>query len=264
MRKLMLAGLIAVLVVPAALAAGPVDQTVKNARVACTSLKARMGTDAFVKAYGGFEPCVRSLVKVEQQNVAAAQSACTAEQADANFAAGHGGQTFAQVYGAGKSGRNAYDRCVALKAGASSLAEVQGRLSPAQTCSAQRAQVGASTFLMLYRQSHRTAAAVCLSQVAKAQLANELSAATSCRSEQADANFAAAHGGKTFGQYYGTNANRSNAFGKCVSSKASATSNAQSQATIAAAKSCRTEYDAGATAFNQKYGSFTTCVSQKI
>jgi hypothetical protein len=57
--------------------------------------------------------------------------------------------------------------------------------------------------------------------------------------------------GKTaFGDLYGTNANKSNAFGKCVSARAKANSQAKSDATNA----CRTEQTADATAFKAKYG----------
>jgi len=44
----------------------------------------------------------------------------------------------------------------------------------------------------------------------------------SLRARCADPNFAASHGGETFDQFYGTNPNLNNAFGKCVSSKAQA------------------------------------------
>jgi hypothetical protein len=46
--------------------------------------------------------------------------------------------------------------------------------------------------------------------------------AAACRAEREDAGFAASHGGKTFAEFYGTNKNQKNAFGKCVSSKAKA------------------------------------------
>jgi hypothetical protein len=42
-------------------------------------------------------------------------------------------------------------------------------------------------------------------------------AAKECKAERADPAFAAAHDGKTFEEFYGTNANGRNAFGKCVS-----------------------------------------------
>jgi hypothetical protein len=107
--------------------------------------------------------------------------------------------------------------------------------------------------------------------------------AQQCRSEQADPNFAATHGGKTFAQFYGTNQNQANAFGKCVSAKAQAQSTStattspststttptQPSATNAAA-ACRAERSADAAAFKAKYGTnktksnaFGKCVSAK-
>ena len=65
---------------------------------------------------------------------------------------------------------------------------------------------------------------------------------------------------------YGTNADKSNAFGKCVSRRASA--NAQNRANAAA--QCTTERNADPAAFAAKYGigpnhknAFVRCVSQK-
>ncbi len=49
-----------------------------------------------------------------------------------------------------------------------------------------------------------------------------LNPAQQCRAEREDPNFAAAHGGESFEEFYGTNRNRRNAFGKCVSGKAKA------------------------------------------
>lgn len=73
-------------------------------------------------------------------------------------------------------------------------------------------------------------------------------------------------GTTNFNQTYGTNTNKSNAFGKCVSKIAAA----NSQATTNAASSCRTERSADPNAFKAKYGTnanksnaFGKCVSQK-
>src|SRR6185436_19157938 len=98
---------------------------------------------------------------------------------------------------------------------------------------------------------------------AKSQVGNEVSASSSCRAQQADATFAANHGGKTFAQYYGTNADGTNAFGKCVSSTANAASRAQGKAVVNAARSCQAEQKAGPAAFKTKYGTFGKCVSTK-
>jgi hypothetical protein len=72
-------------------------------------------------------------------------------------------------------------------------------------------------------------------------------------------------GAPAFKLLYGTNANRSNAFGKCVSKLA--TKNAKNRANAAA--SCRTERTADPAAFATKYGTgkkhanaFGNCVSQ--
>jgi hypothetical protein len=72
-------------------------------------------------------------------------------------------------------------------------------------------------------------------------------------------------GAPAFKLLYGTNANRSNAFGKCVSKLA--TQNAKNRANAAA--SCRTERTADPAAFATKYGTgkkhanaFGNCVSQ--
>jgi hypothetical protein len=48
----------------------------------------------------------------------------------------------------------------------------------------------------------------------------KVNAAKECKAEQADPAFADAHEGKTFDEFYGTNGNKKNAFGKCVSMKA--------------------------------------------
>ena len=61
--------------------------------------------------------------------------------------------------------------------------------------------------------------------------------------------------GKTvFGLTYGTNANRSNAFGKCVSKRTAKTADAAKVAKTNAAKVCKSEEIANPAAFATKYG----------
>ena len=62
----------------------------------------------------------------------------------------------------------------------------------------------------------------CVSSKAHQNGQNTTNAAKQCKAEQADPNFASTHGGKSFSDFYGTNPNKKNAFGKCVSSKAKA------------------------------------------
>jgi hypothetical protein len=85
-------------------------------------------------------------------------------------------------------------------------------------------------------------------------------AAKQCKSERQQMGLDA------FKQLYGTNANKSNAFGKCVSKLA----NQNEQARSNAAAQCRAERSADAAAFKTRYGSgknganaFGKCVSSK-
>ncbi|HET8894372.1 MAG TPA: hypothetical protein VFM96_09785 [Gaiellaceae bacterium] len=263
MKRMILVAVLAAAIAPMAALASTGDQI--SANKDCTALRAKMGATAFGQAYASFGACVSRFAPLEQNNTTSANSSCQAEQADANFAAAHGGKTFTQFYGTGKSGRNAFGNCVSTKAQASSQAEQQGRQNPAQTCRSQRTSLGTATFDKTYGKNanDKNAFGKCVASVAKSDSANELNASTACKAEQSDANFATNHGGKTFDQFYGSNANLSNSFGECVSTKAQASSSSQSEATVSAAKACSAEQSAGAAAFTAKYGTFGKCVSSK-
>jgi hypothetical protein len=110
----------------------------------------------------------------------------------------------------------------------------------------------------------------CVSKHARAAAANRTNAAKACKAEMAmpEAEFRAAHGGKSFAEFYGKNKNAKNAYGKCVSSKATTANAQQEAATMKAAKSCKAERAADRTAFTAKYGgkaasAFGKCVSSK-
>ena len=260
MKRLILTFLLAAAVAPvAALAAVP--DAAKNASSDCTALQAKLGATAFTQAYATFGACVSRFSSLEQQNVAAAQTSCTAQQADANFAATHNGLTFAQFYGTGKNGNNAMTRCVSAAAKTSSQTEQQARLSPSQTCRAARTRM-AATSATLFAQTYgrnandKNAFGKCVSAMARQQSQNELNAASTCQSAQAASV-------TTFAAQYGTNSDKSNAFGKCVSTAAAQKSASQQQATLSAAKACLSEKNSGLSAFTTKYGSFGACVSLK-
>jgi hypothetical protein len=75
---------------------------------------------------------------------------------------------------------------------------------------------------------------------------------------------------KVFGDTYGTNAGKSNAFGKCVSKRAAKTETAAAAAKTNAAKECKAEETADTAAFTAKYGTgkkganaYGKCVSGK-
>jgi hypothetical protein len=85
-----------------------------------------------------------------------------------------------------------------------------------------------------------------------------------CRTERS------AMGVDVFRQTYGTNKNRHNAFGKCVSKRTRATESAADTAKQNASQECRAEETADPAAFAKKYGTgkhganaHGKCVSQK-
>jgi hypothetical protein len=105
-----------------------------------------------------------------------------------------------------------------------------------------------------------------------------------CKTEQAqsDDEFSGAHGGKTFSQFYGTNKNGKNAYGKCVSQQRKAQEQQADQENkneLNAAKQCKAESKQsddefsgahGGKTFTQFYGTnkngknaFGKCVSSK-
>jgi hypothetical protein len=176
----------AVLVLPAGAVAKP-DAADKHAAI--KQCKAERGKtkathQAFKAKYHSFARCIRQNAAEEHaEKQAALKNAakqCKAERADANFAATHDGKTFQEFYGTGKNGKNAYGKCVSTKAHEQKAAEDQDDAQEVQAFK---------------------------------------NAAQECAAERSDAGFSAAHGGKTFEEFYGTNPNKRNAFGKCVSGK---------------------------------------------
>src|SRR5436190_20685022 len=108
------------------------------------------------------------------------------------------------------------------------------------------------------------AACVVLPMAALADTTAHQSAEKQCRAERT------AMGTSVFKQTYGTNANRSNAFGKCVSKHAKANATIEANAQQNASQQCKAERTADPAAFAQKYGTnkngsnaFGKCVSQK-
>ena len=171
--KALFAALAVAAILPVAALADPASASDKaNASRSCQTVKTALTDATFKATYGAnaFGKCVSAWTKTEHQNRHAATAACKVEQADTGFATTHGGKTFAQFYGVGKSGANALNRCVQSKRVAASAADKQALVAAVATCKAERKSVG-------------------------------------------DAAFKALHG---------TNADKSNAFGKCVSKLATA------------------------------------------
>jgi hypothetical protein len=107
----------------------------------------------------------------------------------------------------------------------------------AKDCSTLRAKMGVTAFAQAFATSGTSNAfGKCVSKLAQVEQANQTSASTLCRMEQADPNFASTHGGKTFVQFYGKG-NGKNAFGNCVSLKARNSSKPE-QAEMNPARTC--------------------------
>jgi hypothetical protein len=175
-----------VLVLPAGAVAKPHSAEKHAAIKQCKAErgKTKATRSAFKAKYHSFSRCVRQNAAEEHaEKVAAVKNAakqCKAERADPDFAATHDGKTFQEFYGTGKHGKNAYGKCVSAKAREQKDAE--------DRADAQEVQAFKN-------------------------------AAQECAAERSDPGFAAAHGDKTFEEFYGTNHNKRNAFGKCVSGK---------------------------------------------
>jgi hypothetical protein len=147
----------------------------------------------------------------------------------------------------------------------------QDRVNGSRACSALKTSLGATTFGQTYgtNASRSNSFGMCVSRWTSAAHAARHAAMTACRAEQADPNFAAAHGGKTFTQFYGTKGK--NAFANCVKTKTAAALTTQRQATQNAAQQCKAERRTlGEAAFKAKYGTnanksnaFGKCVSTR-
>jgi hypothetical protein len=245
MKTILVTLVVAAAVAPvAAFAAAPATDATRSAQADCTALKAKMGLTSFSQAYSSFGACVSGYASVEQANITSAQATCTAQQADANFASTHNGQSFDQFYGSGKKGNNAFNSCVSKLAQASSKTEQQNRLNPSRSCTSMRTQMTAAVFTATYRTFGK-----CVSVVAHKQSQNEQAASSACQAAQA----ANATG---FASTY-------TSFGACVSAHAKDTSASQQQATVSAAKQCAASLKADATAFKAQFRTFGACVSKK-
>jgi hypothetical protein len=139
-------GIAALLTPAAALANDPAGQETSPAQW-CKQELTRLGEATFKQTYGtnlpsrsnAFGKCVAKKTREAEANHANASTQCRAEQQDTTFAAGHGGKTFDQFYGTGKSGKNAFGRCVSSKAQAAAAGQSQAILKAAKKCKTERA-----------------------------------------------------------------------------------------------------------------------------
>jgi hypothetical protein len=164
---------------------------------------------------------------------------------------------------------------VAVAAPAAFAANGNSAQTPSAACKAELKAMGAADFKSLYAPTGPAASALgkCVSKHQRSDAANKTNAAKACQAERAmpEAEFRAAHGGKSFGETYGRNENDRNAYGKCVSQKADTASAQQEAAVLKASKACKAERGTTSesrAAFTAKYGgkasnAFGKCVSSK-
>jgi hypothetical protein len=182
MKKLLTLTSLALAVLPAVAAAQtPDNEDRRNAARECRAERAAMGAENFRNTYGtnrnrrnAFGKCVsrraRDEAREEGQAHRNASRDCRAERSDPNFAATHGGQTFEQFYGTGPRDRNAFGRCVSMKARANEEAadaEDQERINAARACRAEQ-RANPAQFAADYG-TRRNAFGKCVSQKAREQ-----------------------------------------------------------------------------------------------
>src|SRR3954449_6928817 len=147
-----------------------------------------------------------------------AQKQCRAERT------AMGTQTFRDTYGTNKNKHNAFGKCVSHRTSQNKADEKTAHANAAKDCKAER-QADPAAFQQKYGtgKNKKNAFGKCVSQKAhqktkqaeQSQVQAEENAAKQCKDErQADP--------VAFQQKYGTNKNKKNAFGKCVSQKAKA------------------------------------------
>jgi hypothetical protein len=170
MRKIALLAVLALVAVPAAFAEdSPSPST--QASALCKQQRTAMGLTLFKQTYGGganaFGRCVSKLASTVSADTANAAKQCAAERASSTFADEHGGKTFAQFYGTGPHGNNAFGKCVSSKAKTLEDEQQQSTINAAKTCKAERASLGPAEFTKKYG-GHANAFGKCISTTAKA------------------------------------------------------------------------------------------------
>jgi hypothetical protein len=176
--KILIAASLAALIVPAAsFGSGPTGQDRENGARACKALRALLTPDIFRQTYGTVQSnrrnamgrCVSQWTHAAHQSRISARAACSAEQADPNFAAGHNGMSFAEFYGTGPNHKNAFGRCVSSKAKASLQQQQSATQNAARSCKAERSSMEGPAFRAKYGKNanDRNAFGKCVSQLAK-------------------------------------------------------------------------------------------------
>jgi hypothetical protein len=142
MRKFMLLLSLVALAAPVAAFADSPPSPTQTANAMCAAAKTSMGA-SFATTYGtnatksnAFGKCVSSHAKAAKDAISNAAKSCKAQLADANFAPGHGGKSFAQFYGSAKNGKNAMGKCVSQAVQSTVAAQAKASKSALKSCKA--------------------------------------------------------------------------------------------------------------------------------
>ncbi len=176
--KILIAASLVALVVPAAaFGSAPTGQDRENGARACRALRASLGENLFRTTYGTVQSkrrnamgrCVSMWAHASHQSRISARAACSAEQADPNFAASHDNKSFAEFYGTGPKHRNAFGKCVSSKAKASLDQQQSATQNAAKSCKAERSTMTGAEFRAKYGKNanDRNAFGKCVSQLSK-------------------------------------------------------------------------------------------------
>lgn len=142
MRKIMLLLSLVALAAPVAAFADASPSPAQTANAMCAAAKTAMGA-SFATTYGtnaskanAFGKCVSAHAKAAHAAVDNASKSCKAQATDANFASTHNGQTFVQMYGTGKNGKNAMGKCVSQAVQSTVAAQAKASKSALKACKA--------------------------------------------------------------------------------------------------------------------------------
>ena len=169
----------------------------------------------------------------EETTTTAPPAVPTAQEQCAALKAEQGKATFNATFGTNKTKSNAFGKCVSARTTATEEAAAEAKTNAAKECATERdADEAAFTEKYGTGKTKSNAYGKCVSGKAKAETAETVE-------EQTDAIVAASKTCKTersadadaFKAKYGTNANKSNAFGKCVSAQAKAQEDKPEEAT---------------------------------
>ena len=155
---------------------------------------------------------------VDREDKKAAISACKAER----------GKT-TDTRRAFKAKWHSMSRCIGVVAVAEAKAEEAIAKNASKECKAE-AEMTDEDFAVLHPgetfesfygtgKNGRNAHGKCVSMKVREDNETRTNAAQECKAEARDTEFGSSHDGKTFSEFYGTNANHRNAYGKCVSGK---------------------------------------------